>query len=197
MFVTANQKAGQNIFDVRQELEAEITAFTRELPKNVALHVGFDQSQNVAARLRGLYRDFALAIILVLITLLPLGLRAATIVMISIPLSLLIGLALLEAFGFNLNQLSIVGFVIALGLLVDDSIVVAENITRFLRQGASRAQAAVAATQQIGVAVIGCTATLVFAFLPLLFLPGAAGDYIRSLPVAVVVSSTGSRLAGT
>lgn len=188
VFVTANQKAGQNIFEVRKKLGAEIAAFQRELPSNTALHIGFDQSQNVAARLHGLYRDFAIAVVLVLITLLPLGLRASLIVMISIPLSLLIGLFLLEAFGFNLNQLSIVGFVIALGLLVDDSIVVAENITRFLRQGVSRAQAAIAATRQIGVAVIGCTATLIFAFLPLMFLPGAAGDYIRSLPVAVVVT---------
>lgn len=188
VFVTANQKEGQNIFAVRQRLEKEIAAYARGLPANVSLHVGFDQSQNVAARLNGLYRDFVIAIVLVLITLLPLGFRASFIVMISIPLSLLIGLSLLAAFGFNLNQLSIVGFVIALGLLVDDSIVVTENITRFLRQGASRTQAAIAATKQIGVAVIGCTATLIFAFLPLLFLPGASGDYIRSMPVAVVVT---------
>ncbi|MGH7496043.1 MAG: efflux RND transporter permease subunit [bacterium] len=192
VFVTANQKAGQNVFNVRKNLGAEIDAFTQELPKNVSLNIGFDQAQNVASRLNSLYRDFMIAIVLVLVTLLPLGVRASFIVMISIPLSLLIGLSLLEAFGFNLNQLSIVGFVIALGLLVDDSIVVAENITRFLRQGASRTQAAIAATKQIGVAVIGCTATLVFAFLPLMFLPGAAGDYIRSLPVAVVVTVVAS-----
>ncbi len=188
VFVTVNQKEGQNIFEVRQRLGEEIAAFSRGLPANTSLHLGFDQSRNVAARLNGLYRDFVIAILLVLITLLPLGLRASLIVMISIPLSLLIGLFLLAAFGFNLNQLSIVGFVIALGLLVDDSIVVVENITRFLRQGASRTQAAIAATKQIGVAVIGCTATLIFAFLPLLFLPGASGDYIRSLPVAVVAT---------
>jgi len=71
-------------------------------------------------------------------------------------------------------------------LLVDDSIVVVENITRFLRAGYSRSDAAIEATKQIAVAVLGCTATLVFAFLPLLFLPGLPGKYIRSLPVAVV-----------
>ena len=70
-----------------------------------------------------------------------LGLRAALIVMVSIPLSLAIGVALLQLFGFSLNQLSIVGFVIALGLLVDDSIVVTENVTRFLRAGATRREA--------------------------------------------------------
>ena len=80
--------------------------------------------------------------------------------MISIPLSLAIGLVLLEFTGFSLNQLSIAGFVVALGLLVDDSIVVVENIARHLRMGYDRAHAAVAATDQIALAVLGCTATL-------------------------------------
>jgi multidrug efflux pump subunit AcrB len=188
VFVTAEQKAGQNIFAVRQAIGKQLEAFAPALPKNMALHVGFDQAQNVASRLNGLYRDFGIAIVLVLVTLLPLGFRASMVVMISIPLSLLIGLFLLDVFGFNINQLSIVGFVIALGLLVDDSIVVTENITRFLRAGHTRTQAAIAATKQIGVAVLGCTATLIFAFLPLMFLPGAPGDYIRSMPTAVVVT---------
>jgi len=194
VFVTATQKEGQNIFAVRQHLSGELQAFAKELPKSIELKTGFDQAKNVAARLNGLYRDFAIAIVLVLITLLPLGFRASMVVMISIPLSLLIGLSLLDAFGFNINQLSIVGFVIALGLLVDDSIVVTENITRFLRAGLSRVQAAIAATKQIGVAVIGCTATLIFSFLPLIFLPGAPGDYIRSMPAAVIATVLASLL---
>ena len=78
-----------------------------------------------------------------------------------------VGVALLQLTGFSINQLSIVGFVIALGLLVDDSIVVVENIARFLRRGMSRDEAAVAATRQIAVAVVGCTATLIAAFIPM------------------------------
>ena len=88
-----------------------------------------------------------------LITLLPLGLRAAGVVMISIPLSLAIGLSALYFFGFSLNQISIAGFVVALGLLVDDSIVVVENIARFLREGHSRTEAALLATRQIFAAI--------------------------------------------
>jgi len=86
--------------------------------------------------------------------------------MVSIPLSLAIGLFLLDMFGITINQLSIVGMVVALGLLVDDSIVVVENIERYLRMGYSRRDAAMQATKQIGLAVIGCTVTLIFAFLP-------------------------------
>src|SRR5690606_19391265 len=132
--------------------------------------------------------DFLIAIGLVAITLLPLGQRAAVIVMISIPLSLAIGIVLLNVFGYNLNQLSIVGLVVALGLLVDDSIVVVENIERWMREGHSRLNAAIKATSQIGLAVVGCTATLIIAFLPLVFLPEASGDFIRSLPMGVIMS---------
>ena len=129
--------------------------------------MGFDQSDNVRHRLDRLYFDFGIAISLVLLTLLPLGLRAAGIVMVSIPLSLSFGLACLYFLGYSLNQLSIAGFVVALGLLVDDSIVVVENIARHMRMGKSRVQAALDGTRQIFVAILGCTATLIFAFLPL------------------------------
>ena len=194
VFVTANQKDGYNILDVRKRVMATTEQFATELPKRIRLEVGFDQSQNVRTRLDRLYFDFAIAISLVLITLLPLGLRAAGIVMISIPLSLSFGLACLYFMGYSLNQLSIAGFVVALGLLVDDSIVVVENIARHMRMGHSRVQAALAGTRQIFVAILGCTATLIFAFLPLLALPGTAGKFIRVLPMAVVSTIIGSLL---
>ncbi len=194
VFVTVTQKEGMNVFDVAGRVRAEADAFAAELPAGITLERGFDQSKNVAHRLDHLYRDFTIAILLVLVTLVPLGLRASLIVMVSIPLSLSIGLALLFATGFGMNQLSIVGFVIALGLLVDDSIVVIENITRHLREGDSRTEAAIRGTRQIAIAVLGCTAALVFAFVPLLFLPGSAGDFIRSLPVAVILTILASLL---
>ena len=186
VFVTVTQQDGQVINAVRDRVWAALDAFEAGLPAGVTLERGFDQAKNVTHRLSRLGEDFLIAIGLVLVTLLPLGFRAAGIVMISIPLSLAIGITILRWTGFTINQLSIVGAVIALGLLVDDSIVVVENITRFLRSGHSRKEAAILATRQIAVAVVGATATLVFAFVPLLFLPGGAGKYIRSMPLAVV-----------
>ncbi len=194
VLVAANQREGQNVFAVKKAVETELEAFERTLPASVHLARGFDQSKNVAHRLDGFTRDFGLAILLVLVTLLPLGWRASIVVMVSIPLSLAIGLFFLGTAGFSINQLSIVGFVLALGLLVDDSVVVVENITRHLREGASPRDAAVKATRQITVSVLGCTATLVFAFLPLLALPGAPGQFIRSMPVAVVFTIGASLL---
>ncbi len=188
VFVTVTQQDGQNIGVVRDRVWTVLDAFEQELPAGLVLERGFDQARNVSRRLTRLGEDFAIAIGLVLVTLLPLGLRAAGIVMVSIPLSLAIGLTLLRFAGFTINQLSIVGAVIALGLLVDDSIVVVENITRFIRQGRSRTEAAIEATKQIAVAVVGATSTLILAFVPLLFLPGGAGQYIRSLPMAVIAT---------
>ncbi len=186
LFISAAQKSGENIAKTQEAYQPVIAAFKKTLPKNIDLVVNFDQAENVNTRLSGLMKDFIIAILLVALTLLPLGLRAASIVMISIPLSLAIGIILLNIMGYSLNQLSIVGLVVALGLLVDDSIVVVENIERWMREGHSRLDATLKATNQIGMAVLGCTVTLIIAFLPLVFLPEASGEFIRSLPMAVI-----------
>jgi multidrug efflux pump subunit AcrB len=188
VFVVAAQKQGLNITETQKSYGPILDAFDSKLPPNIDMVHHFDQADNVNGRLAGLGKDFLIAIFLVSLTLLPLGFRAAAIVMISIPLSLAIGLVLLDLLGISLNQLSIVGLVVALGLLVDDSIVVVENIERWMREGHSRLDASIKATKQIGLAVIGCTVTLIIAFMPLVFLPEGAGDFIRGLPLAVIMS---------
>ncbi|HKZ65828.1 MAG TPA: efflux RND transporter permease subunit, partial [Chitinophagaceae bacterium] len=171
VLVTAAMKDNVNIAKVQEEFLPVLEEFSKRLPSNIQLVKTFDQATMVSQRLGHLGFDFALAILLVVITLLPLGFRASFIVMISIPLSLALGLIALNLLGYSLNQLSIVGLVVALGLLVDDSIVVVENIERWLREGHSIKDAILKGTKQIGIAVVGCTATLVIAFLPLAFLP--------------------------
>ncbi len=188
VFVTAALKDKANISGAQQLYKPIIAQFKKTLPENIDFVAHFDQADNVNRRLGGLGKDFLIAILLVAVTLLPLGSRPAIIVMISIPLSLAIGIVLLNLFGYNLNQLSIVGLVVALGLLVDDSIVVVENIERWMLEGHSRLEATLKATNQIGMAVIGCTAMLIIAFLPIAFMPEGSGDFIRSLPLAVMFS---------
>ncbi|MCS3795305.1 multidrug efflux pump subunit AcrB [Chitinophagaceae bacterium OAS944] len=194
VLVTAAMKDDVNIAKVQGEFLPVLDEFSKGLPANIQLVKTFDQATMVSQRLGHLGFDFGLAILLVVITLLPLGFRASLIVMISIPLSLALGLIAMNLLGFSLNQLSIVGLVVALGLLVDDSIVVVENIERWLREGHSRMDAILKGTKQIGVAVVGCTATLVIAFLPLAFLPDAAGEFMRSLPMAVITSVLASMI---
>ena len=186
--VNAAMKSDMNISAAQAGYKPVLEAFRTQLPENIALEVHFDQAEAVNFRLGHLGRDFAIAIALVLLTLLPLGNRASLVVMISIPLSLAMGVIMLNAMGFSLNQLSIVGLVVALGLLVDDSIVVVENIERWLREGRKPMDAVLGAVKEIGVAVIGCTVTLCIAFMPLALMPEASGEFIRSLPLAVILA---------
>ncbi|MCW1383132.1 efflux RND transporter permease subunit [Novosphingobium sp. KCTC 2891] len=194
LVVTAEQADHQDVRMLTDLLRTEIDRFRLTLPGSVRLETGFVQAENVRRRLGSLGRDFLLAFAIVAFTLLPLGWRAAGVVMLAIPVSLLIGMSLLATTGFGLNQMAVTGFVISLGLLVDDAIVVIENVARWLRGGADPMTAAIGATQQIALAVLGCTACLMFAFLPLVALPEAAGEFIRSLPVAVLGTVLGSLL---
>ena len=192
IFITANQKEGTDATRLRDKLLVELDRQRQFLPPDIEAVLQFDQSRDITKRLRELARDFTLALLLVALTLLPLGLRAAAVVMVSIPLSLASGLLAIYVIGFNLSQLVVAGFILSLGLLVDDSIVVIENISRHLRMGKSRAQAAIDATGEIGPAVLGSTGVLVFAFLPMFFLPGGAGQFTKSFIgtiVATVVAS--------
>ncbi len=192
VIVTATQKDGVDVTRLRKELSAELANQRTSLPADIKLALQFDQSLDVTSRLNELTRDFAIAVGLVIFTLLPLGRRASALVMISIPLSLASGLLVLYAMGYNLSQLSIAGFIVSLGLLVDDSIVVTENIARHLRMGKTRTQAAIEATLEIRGAVIGSTFVLIFAFAPLLFLPGGAGSYTRSFYLAIMMTVAAS-----
>ncbi|WP_408590944.1 efflux RND transporter permease subunit [Novosphingobium sp.] len=194
LLVTAEQGNRQDVTVLTRTIDREIAAFRQILPGSVRLEKGFVQAENVKDRLDHLTRDLLLALGIVAITLLPLGWRAAVVVMVAIPVSLLIGVLALAAFGLTLNQLSVAGFVLSLGLLVDDAIVVIENVARWLREGADRTTAAIGATSQIAMAVMGCTACLMFAFLPLIALPEASGEFIRSLPVSVLGTVAGSLL---
>lgn len=192
IWVTATQKDGANVFDVQEALTTVAQEHARTLPPDMQMEIAFDQSDDVRRKLAQLARDFGIALALVLVTLLPLGPRASAIVMVSVPLSLAIGMLVMWHLGHTLNQIVIAGFILALGLLVDDSIVVVENVSRHLRMGYTRLAAALAGTQQIAAAVIGSTAVLVFAFLPLTALPEGAGKFSLGLPLAVIATVTAS-----
>jgi multidrug efflux pump subunit AcrB len=192
VWITANQKVGTDATKLRDVLMKEIAIQKTYLPSDITLVTQFDQSRDIAKRLQELARDFALALGLVMVTLLPLGWRAAAIVMVSIPLSLASGLLAVYATGYNLSQLVVAGFILSLGLLVDDSIVVIENIARHLRMGKDRVQAAIDGTKEIRVAVLGSTGVLVFAFFPMLFLPEGAGKFTQSFIGTIIYTVVAS-----
>ncbi|WP_438729118.1 efflux RND transporter permease subunit [Parasphingorhabdus sp. DH2-15] len=191
-FITITQKDGIDVIRLKAEVIKELDKQRALLPPDMKLEQAFDQSRDIEKRLAELARDFTIAVTLVIFTLLPLGWRASVIVMISIPLSLASGLLAIDLAGFNLSQLTIAGFIVALGLLVDDSIVVTENIARHLRMGKNRRTAAEEATREITPAVLGSTGVLIFAFAPLLFLPEGAGQFTRSFILSIIFTVAAS-----
>jgi multidrug efflux pump subunit AcrB len=197
VFVTVTQRGDANIFTVLDAVKQERDAFAPTLPADISLHEVFDQSESVAARVNGFFWNLLQGLLLVGgVVLLALGARASGIVLTAIPLSILIAIYTLDVTGFGLQQISIVGLVIALGLLVDDAIVITENVARYRRKGHSALEAALRGTDEVGWAVVSTSVTSVLAFLPIALVQSGSGDFIRSLPLTVIYA-LGASLAVT
>ena len=188
IFVTVEQRANTNIFNMTAQVDDEIASFKESLPSNLKLEVLFKQADSVDTRVNGFFDNLWQGLIIVgIMSLLFLGIREALVVIVSIPLSFLIAIGTLDFAGFGLQQMSIVGLIIALGLLVDDAIVVTESIHREKGKNLSLEQAAANGTSNVGWASTSGTATTMLAFLPMLMLASDTGDFIRSMPVTVVL----------
>lgn len=195
IFLTLEQKKNTNILSVVENVNSNIKTFSDKLPEDISLHTMFDQSEGVRNRLNGFFITLLQGFCLVaLVIFLFLGARASIIVVTVIPVSVFGSIMLLDLTGQGLNQISIIGFVIALGLFVDNAIVVVENIIQFRKNGYSPKDAAIQGTSQITWAIISSTATTVLAFVPMLILNTDTGDFIRSLPLTVVYSLLASLL---
>ena len=196
VFVTVTQRGGENIFDVLGGVKAALETFRVEgLPTGIAMHEVFDQAESVDQRVNGFFANLLQGIVLVGgIILLALGFRASVIVMCAIPLSILMAIWGLDLTGYGLQQISIVGLVIALGLLVDDAIVITENVARYRRKGLGAIEAVLKGTGEVGWAVISTSVTSILAFLPIVLVQSGSGDFIRSLPVTVILALVASLL---
>ncbi len=189
LFIVVKQKEGLNVLDVSKDVKAEISAFSSSLDQNYRLEYVFDQTEGVRNRINGFMWNLLQGIILVgLIIFLALGFRSSLVVIIAIPLSILIGLSIVDSMGYGLQQISIAALVVALGLLVDNSIVMVENINRYISKGLSPREASIAAASEIGWPVVSATLTTVLAFVPIAMMPYQAGLFIRSLPVTIIVT---------
>lgn len=195
VFVSASQKSGTNIFDIIGEVRQKVAEFEQKLPGGLKLYYVFDQSESVDERITDFFTNLLQGIVLVgIVILLAVGLRGSVIVMMAIPISLFIALGFVDISGYGLQQMSISGLVITLGLLVDNAIVVIENISRFLKKGESKRDAAVKGTRQIAWAIVSATATTVLAFIPIIMMQDVSGEYIRSMPLTVVYTLLASLL---
>jgi len=195
VFITVKQKEGVNIFDITDRLKPLLAGFQEKLAPDTQLLYVFDQSEGVARKINGFLNNLLQGIILVgLVVLLALGLKSSLIVIMAIPFSILIGLGFVDLSGYGLQQISIAALVVALGLLVDNSIVMVENIDRFVSLGYPPKEAAAKGASQIGWPVVTATLTTLLAFIPIIMMPDKAGDFIRSLPVTILATLSVSLL---
>ncbi len=195
VFISMSQKEDTNIYNVMEGIKSTLAKFRGSLHGGIALETVMDQSDSVSNRLWGFFRNFIQGVILVgIVILLALGGRAAGIVMTAIPFSIVIAVGFVDLSGFGIQQMTIVGLVIALGLLVDNAIVVVENVSRFHNRGYRNFDAAVKGTSQIGWAIVSATATTVLAFTPLAMIRSMAGDFMRSMPLSVIYCLSASLL---
>ena len=195
VFVTVAQREGTNIYDVMAGLHEVAGTFEGDLPEGITMATVFDQSTSVRTRVNGFFSNLFQGVILVgLVILLALGLRASAIVVLAIPLSILIAIGWVDLTGYGIQQMSIVGLVVALGLLVDNAIVVTENVARFQAKGMTRLKAAIEGTKEVGWPVVAATVTTVLSFVPIVLMQSDSGTYIRSMPVTVIYALLASLL---
>ncbi|MBR2536721.1 MAG: efflux RND transporter permease subunit [Hyphomicrobium sp.] len=183
-----------NPLDVSQAVNSALPAINEALPEGLTVTIGNDDSVFIDRSIKAVYTTIGEAIALVVLVILFFlrSLRAAIIPIVTIPVSLIATFALMFVFGFSVNTLTLLAMVLAIGLVVDDAIVVLENIYRHIEQGMEPVAAAARGLREIGFAVIAMTLTLAAVYAPIAFAPGKTGrlftEFALTLAGAVIVS---------
>jgi multidrug efflux pump len=182
------KRSGENIIETAEAVSHEIELMRPDFPPSTEVSITGDQSRQIEMMVESLGHHIIMGMILIVAVLFFfLGLRTSMLVAVSIPTSLLLSFVTFRLLGISLNMIVLFSLILALGMLVDDAIVVVENIYRFIEQGWERKLAVKKATGEVAIPVISSTA-----FLPLLFWPGQVGDFMGYLPVTLVITLTAS-----
>jgi multidrug efflux pump len=179
-----------NTVDVASDIMNKLTELRSLLPSGMKLEVAFDSSEFIKESISEVEQTLLIALILVVLVVLAFlkSFRATIIPSIAIPISIIGALAAVYFAGFTINILTLLGLVLAIGLVVDDAIVVLENIYRHMEMGKTRWQAALDGSKEIGFAIISTTIALVAVFIPLAFLSGNVGRLFKEFGIAVAVA---------
>jgi len=188
------KQATANPLDLSKALRAELERINPTLPPGMRITIGYDSSVFIERSIKSVFRTVAEAVLLVALVIFFFlrNVRATLIPLVTIPLALVGSFALMYAFGFTVNTLTLLAMVLAIGLVVDDAIVVLENIYRNVESGMERVAAAVKGIKEIGFAVVAMTLTLTAVYAPLAFATGRTGrlfiEFALALAGAVLVS---------
>jgi hydrophobic/amphiphilic exporter-1 (mainly G- bacteria), HAE1 family len=189
-------RPGTNALETAEEIKAIMEEQAKLFPPGLEYRIVYDTTEFVADSINEVYRTIAEAAILVAIVVLVFlqSWRTAIIPIVAIPVSLIGTFAFLAAFGMSLNMLTLFGLVLAIGIVVDDAIVVVENVERNLAKGMSPRQAAHVTMDEVGTAVIAISLVLIAVFVPTAFIPGISGEFYKQFAVTISIATAISAL---
>jgi multidrug efflux pump subunit AcrB len=187
------KRSGENIVRVTDEVKRVVNDMRPELPQTLQIDLTADQSNDVRLMVSDLENNILSGLILVLgVIFFFIGGQSAIFVALAIPYSMFITFSLLTGFNVTLNMVVLFSLILALGMLVDNGIVIVENIYRHMQQGKSRQEAAAVGTDQVAWPVITSTLTTLGAFSPMLFWPGIMGEFMGYLPQTLIMALSAS-----
>ncbi|MGD8993356.1 MAG: efflux RND transporter permease subunit, partial [Desulfobacterales bacterium] len=187
------KRSGENIVRVTEEVKRVVTDMRPELPQTLQVDLTADQSNDVRLLVADLENNIISGLILVLaVIFFFIGRQSAVFVALAIPYSMFITFILLTGLDVTLNMVVLFSLILALGMLVDNGIVIVENIYRHMQQGKSRSEAAAVGTDQVAWPVITSTLTTLAAFSPMLFWPGIMGEFMGYLPMTLIMALSAS-----
>ncbi len=187
------KRKGENLLDASDHIKETVELVKKDLPESLKISIFNDQSINTRTQVSNLENSIISGVILVVLVLLFfLGLRNAMFVGLAIPLSMLTGIMWLHITGTTMNIVVLFSLILALGLLVDNAIVVVENIYRYMQNGYDGITAAKLGAGEVAQPIISSTATTLAAFLPIAFWPGLMGSFMKYLPLTLIIVLTSS-----
>ncbi len=187
------KRSGENIIETAEQVQAVIREMEPSFPPGTVVKMTADQSDDIQGMVASLENNIISGLLLVVAVLVfVLGVRTAPFVGLAIPLSMLLSFIVISFVGFSMNMVVLFSLILALGMLVDNAIVVIENIYRFRERRFDRIRAAKFATGEVAVPIIASTATTLAAFFPMAFWPGIVGEFMKYLPLTLIITLSSS-----
>lgn len=194
--VAVSMKSGRNVTEMSKAVDGTLARLKNGvLPADLKLTRVNDVPRQVSSRISDFQINLLQGVsIVLLVALLIMGWRPALIMAAAVPLSMLTAIAVVRPLGIELEQFAIASLIIALGLVVDNAVVISDNVVRLIKDGHSKLDACVNGAQDLAVPMLAATVTTMCAFLPMLTIVGNVGEYISSLPVVVTATLAASYL---
>lgn len=190
VILSISMKGGRNIVTMGEEIEGSVKSLIGQVvPPDLRVDRVNDLPRQVDTKVQDFVSNLGQSILIVLVVAwLFMGWRPSLVMAAAIPLSMIGAILVVAQMGVELEQFSIASLIIALGMVVDNAIVVSDNIVRLLKEGYDKKEAALKGATELAIPLLASTGTTVAAFFPLAFMSGGAGEYIRSLPIVVSVT---------